>query len=128
MMKRALVVVKNRLVQEAVVSALRKVGFFVEKSSSQETDRILTLLDAFAATTLLMDVTRFGDGSFEMRMDTIKEAKRLNPELKAVLICDKVSDENNAHRIKCAKEEGGIDAFFYESVPSDYIADAVDAL
>lgn len=127
-MKRALVVVKNRLVQEAVVSALRKVGFFVEKSSSQETDRILTLLDAFAATTLLMDVTRFGDGSFEMRMDTIKEAKRLNPELKAVLICDKVSDENNAHRIKCAKEEGSIDAFFYESVPSDYIADAVDAL
>ncbi len=127
-MKRALVVVKNRLVQEAVVSALRKVGFFVEKSSSQDTDRILTLVDAFSATTLLMDVTRFGDGSFEMRMDTIKEAKRLNPELKAVLICDKVSDENNAHRIKCAKEEGGIDAFFYESVPSDYIADAVDAL
>ena len=127
-MKRALVVVKNRLVQETVVSALRKVGFFVEKSSSQETDRILTLLDAFAATTLLMDVTRFGDGSFEMRMDTIKEAKRLNPDVKAVLICDKVSDENNAHRIKCAKEEGGIDAFFYESVPSDYIADAVDAL
>lgn len=127
-MKRALVVVKNRLVQEAVVSALRKVGFFVEKSSSQETDRILTLLDAFAATTLLMDVTRFGDGSFEMRMDTVREAKSQNPELKAVLICDKVSDESNAHRIKCVKEEGRIDAFFYESVPSDYIADAVDAL
>ena len=127
-MKRALVVVKNRLVQEAVVSALRKVGFFVEKSSCQETDRILTLIDAFAATTLLMDVTRFGDGSFDMRMDTVREAKSRNPELKVVLICDKVSDESNAHRIKCAKEEGRIDAFFYESVPSDYIADAIDAL
>ncbi len=127
-MKRAVLAIRNRLVLEAVTTALKRTGFFVEKVSSQETERILTLTNALAATTLLMDVTRSGDGTFDMRMDTVKEAKRRNPEIKIALLCDNVSDENSAYKIKCAKEDGRIDAFFYESVPSDYLADAVDAL
>ena len=89
-MKRVVLAIRNRLVLEAVTNALKRAGVFVEKSSSQETERILTLTNALAATTLVMDVTR--------------------------------------SEVKCAKEEGAIDAFFYESVPSDYLADALDAL
>ena len=127
-MKRAVLAIRNRLVLEAVTSALKRAGFFVEKSSSQETERILTLTHALAATILVMDVTRSGDGTFDMRMDTVKEVKRQNPEIKIALLCDNVSDESSAYKVKRAKEDGSIDAFFYESVPSDYLADAIDAL
>ena len=36
--------------------------------------------------------------------------------------------QNVAYKVKRKKEEGAIDAFFYESVQSDYLADALDAL
>lgn len=103
-------------------------GILCGKSSSQETARILTLTNALAAATLVMDVTRSGDGTFAMRMDTAREVRRRNPEIKIALLCDNVSDESSAYKVKCAKEDGSIDAFFYESVPSDYLADAIDAL
>mgnify|MGYP004472923413 FL=1 len=127
-MKRAVLAIRNRLVLEAVASALKRTGFFVEKSSSQATARILTLTNALSATTLVMDVTRSGDGTFAMRMDTAREVRRQNSEIKIALLCDNVSDESSAYKVKCAKEDGSIDAFFYESVPSDYLADAIDAL
>ena len=127
-MKRAVLAIRNRLVLEAVANALKRAGFFVEKSSSQETERILTLTNALAVTTLVMDVTRSGDGTFDMRMNTAREARRQNPDIKVALLCDTVSDAAISDKVKCAKEEGAIDAFFYESVPSDYLADALDAL
>ena len=74
------------------------------------------------------DVTRSGDGTFDMRMNTVKEVKKQKPEVKIALLCDNVSDETIAYKIKRAKEEEIIDAFFYESVPSDYLADVLDSL
>ena len=127
-MKRAVLAIRNRLVLEAVTNALKRTGFFVEKSSSQETERIITLTNALAATTLVMDVTRSGDGTFDMRMNTAREVRRQNPEIKIALLCDNVSDESSAYKVKCAKEDGSVDAFFYESVPSDYLADAIEVL
>ena len=55
-----------------------------------------------------------------MRMQTVKSVKAQNPDIKVALLCDKVSDATIADKVKGAKEEGAIDAFFYESVPSDY--------
>lgn len=60
-------------------------------------------------------------------MNTVKEVKKQKPEVKIALLCDNVSDETIAYKIKRAKEEI-IDAFFYESVPSDYLADVLDSL
>lgn len=127
-MKRAVLAIRNRLVLEAVTDALKRIGVFVEKCFSQETERILALLNALSATFLVMDVTRSGDGTFDMRMNTVKEVKKQKPEVKIVLLCDNVSDETIAYKIKRAKEEEIIDAFFYESVPSDYLADVLDSL
>lgn len=123
--KRAVLAIRNKLVLEEVINAPKRKGFLVEKSSSQEPERILTLTNALAATTLVMDVTRSGDGTLDMRMDTVREVRRQNPEIKIALLCDNVSDESSAYKVKCAKEDGIIDAFFYESVPSDYLADAI---
>ena len=127
-MKRAVLAIRNGLVLEAVTDALKRIGVFVEKCFSQETERILALLNALSATFLVMDVTRSGDGTFDMRMNTVKEVKKQKPEVKIALLCDNVSDETIAYKIKRAKEEEIIDAFFYESVPSDYLADVLDSL
>lgn len=127
-MKRAVLAIRNRLVLEAVTDALKRIGVFVEKCFSQETERILALLNALSATFLVMDVTRSGDGTFDMRMNTVKEVKKQKPEVKIALLCDNVSDETIAYKIKIAKEEEIIDAFFYETVPSDYLADVLDSL
>ena len=127
-MKRAVLAIRNRLVLEAVTDALKRIGVFVEKCFSQETERILALLNALSATFLVMDVTRSGDGTFDLRMNTVKEVKKQKPEVKIALLCDNVSDETIAYKIKRAKEEEIIDAFFYESVPSDYLADVLDSL
>ena len=127
-MKRAVLAIRNRLVLEAVTDALKRIGVLVEKCFSQETERILALLNALSATFLVMDVTRSGDGTFDMRMNTVKEVKKQKPEVKIALLCDNVSDETIAYKIKRAKEEEIIDAFFYESAPSDYLADVLDSL
>lgn len=127
-MKRAVLAIRNRLVLEAVTDALKRIGVLVEKCFSQETERILALLNALSATFLVMGVTRSGDGTFDMRMNTVKEVKKQKPEVKIALLCDNVSDETIAYKIKRAKEEEIIDAFFYESVPSDYLADVLDSL
>lgn len=127
-MKRAVLAIRNRLVLEAVTDALKRIGVLVEKCFSQETERILALLNALSATFLVMDVTRSGDGTFDMHMNIVKEVKKQKPEVKIALLCDNVSDETIAYKIKRAKEEEIIDAFFYESVPSDYLADVLDSL
>ena len=127
-MKRVVLAIKNGLISEAVTLALKKAGFAVEKAVTQSASQILLACEAVYAELLVMDVTRTGDGTFDLRMQTVKSVKAQNPDIKVALLCDKVSDAAIADKVKCAKEEGAIDAFFYESVPSDYLADALDAL
>ena len=127
-MKRAVLAIRNSLVAEAVSHALQKAGMEVQKSSAQDAGRILTLCDALLAHLLVMDVTRTDEGTFDRRMDIAGKAKAQDAAIRVILLCDNVSDSEDAYRIKQAKEEGRIDAFFYESVPSDYLADAIDAL
>ena len=107
-MKRAVLSIRNRLILEAVTLALKRAGIAVEKTSSQSAPEILLACEAAKAHLLVMDVTRNGEGTFDLRMQTVKSVKAQNPDIKVALLA--------------------IDAFFYESVPSDYLADALDAL
>lgn len=127
-MKRVVLAIKNGLISEAVTLALKRAGFAVEKAVTQSASQILLACEAVYAELLVMDVTRTGDGTFDLRMQTVKSVKAQNPLIKVALLCDKVSDAYIADKVKSAKETGAIDAFFYESVPSDYLADALDAL
>ena len=120
-MKRAILSIRSRLILEAVTLALKRAGIAVEKTSSQSAPEILLACEAAKAHLLV------GEGTFDLRMQTVKSVKAQNPDIKVALLCDKVSDGAIADKVKCAKEEGAIDAFFYESVPSDYLADALDA-
>ena len=84
--------------------------------------------NALAATILVMDVTRVGAGTFEKRKETVIAVRKQNADVKIGLFCDNVSDEDVSFNVMRAKEEGLIDVFFYESVPSDYMADVLQAL
>lgn len=127
-MKKVVLAIRNTLVCEAVAAALHKRGFFVERSLSQQPERVAAACDAFFADILLMDVNRTGDGIFDTRMETVRRVRQKDPSVKAGLICDNTSDPEIAFRVKQAKEAGAIDVFFYESVQTDYLCDVVDSL
>ena len=127
-MKKVIVAILNTLVCEAVIGALKRKGFFTEKSLSQDPHKIAVACDVFFADVLLMDAGRTADNSFERRMETVQRVRNKDPSLKTGLLCDNVSDPEIAHKVKQAKETGLIDVFFYESVQTDYLCDVVDSL
>lgn len=127
-MKKVIIAIQNTLVCEAVIGALKKRGFFVEKSLSQLPDKVALSCDVFFADVLLMDAGRTVENSFDRRMETVRCVRKKNPSLKTGLLCDNVSDPDIARKVKQAKETGLIDVFFYESVQSDYLCDIVDSM
>ncbi len=127
-MKRVVLAIKNVLVLEAVSNALRRKGFLVTNASSQDAQEILNLTDGLLAHFLIMDVLKTEECSFDKRMDIVKLIKNQNLDIKIAFLVDNASNENDAYKIKRVKEEGMIDTFFYESVPSDYLVDVLDSL
>ena len=127
-MKKVIIAIQNTLVCEAVIGALKRKGFFAEKSLSQLPDKVAMACDVFFADVLLMDAGRSAENSFERRMETVRCAKKKNRALKTGMLCDNVSDPEIAQKVKQAKETGVIDIFFYESVQTDYLCDVVDSL
>ena len=127
-MKKVIIAIQNTLVCEAVIGALKRKGFFAEKSLSQLPDKVAMACDVFFADVLLMDAGRSAENSFERRMETVRCAKKKNRALKTGMLCDNVSDPEIARKVKQAKETGVIDIFFYESVQTDYLCDVVDSL
>lgn len=127
-MKRVIVAIQNTLVSEAILIALKTRGMFAEKSLSGEPQSVASLCGMLFADTLVMDVTRFGDGTFDNRVKTVTAVKKSNPKITICIVCDNVSDGELSVKVANAKETGQIDAFFYQSVPSDYIADVISTM
>lgn len=127
-MKRVIVAMQNALISEVVISSLKKCNMFVEKALNDVPELILNICQLFFCDILFMDVTRFGGGAFDNRIKTIDLVKKNNPEIKICLICDNVSDEEISFKVADLKRLGVIDEFFYQSVPSDYIADIISTM
>lgn len=127
-MKRVIAAIQNVLVLEAILNALNKRGMYVETSLSSEYQKIASLCKTIFADVLVMDVTRFGEGAFDNRMETINATKNQNPKIKICLVYDNEMDDELLFKILSAKETGKIDMFFYQSVPSDYIADVISTV
>ena len=127
-MKRVIVAVQNTLVGEVVSYALRKHDMLVEKACGDTPDDIANICGVFLADVIVLDVTRFGGGSLSNRIKTADKVKANNPNVKICFICDNVSDADLSFRVADAKKMGHIDAFFYQSVPSDYISDVISTM
>lgn len=127
-MKRVIVAVQNTLVSEVLVNALQKREMLVETALVDTPDGIADLCDVFLSDVLVMDVTRFGSGTFDNRMQTAAHVRQNNPQMRVCLVCDNVSDAELSFRVANARKMGRIDTFFYQSVPSDYIADVIGTM
>lgn len=127
-MRRVVAAIQNVLVLEAILNALNKHGIYAEKALSSEPKKIALLCKSLFADVLIMDVSRFGNTTFDNRVETINEVKNQNPKIKIYFVFDNESDNELVFKILNAKEMGQIDAFFYQSVPSDYIADVISTM
>ena len=77
---------------------------------------------------LLLETTYAEESSLDTRLNESRKVRSQLPDCKIVFLCDENSAPDIARSICNAKKDGIIDAFFYTSVSSTYLLDALDAL
>ena len=128
-MREIVVSVQNTLLSEAVARSLVETGEFrVEQVLPGKTGDTFSLCRAVQADILLMEVSRLPAYTLESRLKLIECVRRAMPNCKFVLLCDENSDPELARRVKIARQDHKIDAFFYTSVTPGYLTAAVEAL
>ena len=128
-MKKIIISIQNSLLAEAIALSLKKQGQFApERIEPSKSVEIVPTSIAISADILLMEVSHLIHSTLEARLAICDTLRHEVPECRLVLICDERADVELANRVKRAKQSGRIDAFFYASVTSNYLADALDAL
>ena len=128
-MKNLVVSMQNTLLSEAVARSLAETGEFrVEQVLPGKTNDTLSLCCAMQAEILLMEVSRLPAYTWESRLKLIECVRRAMPNCKFVLLCDENGDPELARRVKIARQDHKIDAFFYTPVTPGYLTAAVEAL
>ena len=102
--------------------------FRVEQVLPGKTGDTFSLCRAAQADILLMEVSRLPAYTLENRLKLIECVRRAMPNCKFVLLCDENGDPELARRVKIARQDHKIDAFFYTSVTPGYLTAAVEAL
>lgn len=128
-MKKILVSVQNSLLAEAIIMALKKQGQFrPDRIPSSKSEEIVLISLNMRADILLMEATYLPSSSLDTRIQICNQLREKLPECKLVLLCDDDAAPDIADRVKQAKQNGQIDAFFYASVTANYLTAALDAL
>ena len=128
-MKNIVISMQNTLLSEAIARAFSDTGEFrVEQVLPGRTGDTLSLCAAVRADVLLMEVSRLPAYTLESRLKLIECVRRAMPNCKFVLLCDENGDPELARRVKIARQDHKIDAFFYTSVTPGYLTAAVEAL
>lgn len=119
--------IRNNLFAQAAECELLKTGdFLVERVLSDNAEDVCAACVAFFANVLFMDVSP--ECILKKRIEAINAVKKRLPDIKVALFCDSNADPETAAKVKNAKAIGQIDAFFYESVTANYLADALESL
>ena len=128
-MKNIVISMQNTLLSEAIARAFSDTGEFrIEQILPGKTNDTLSLCCAMQAEILLMEVSRLPAYTLESRLKLIECVRRAMPNCKFVLLCDENGDPELARRVKTARQDHKIDAFFYTSVTPGYLTAALDAL
>lgn len=128
-MKNIVISMQNTLLSEAIARAFSDTGEFrIEQILPGKTNDTLSLCCAMQAEILLMEVSRLPAYTLESRLKLIECVRRAMPNCKFVLLCDENGDPELARRVKIARQDHKIDAFFYTSVTPGYLTAALDAL
>ena len=128
-MKNIVISMQNTLLSEAIARAFSDTGEFrIEQILPGKTNDTLSLCCAMQAEIPLMEVSRLPAYTWESRLKLIECVRRAMPNCKFVLLCDENGDPELARRVKTARQDHKIDAFFYTSVTPGYLTAAVEAL
>lgn len=128
-MKNIVISMQNTLLSEAIARSFTETGEFrIEQILLGKTKDTLPLCCALQAEVLLMEVSCLEAYTLENRLKLIDEVRKKTSGCKFALLCDENSDEELARRVKIARQDHKIDAFFYTSVTPSYLTAAVDAL
>lgn len=128
-MKKILVSIRNGLLSEAIVRALRDCGEFLPyKISPEARANISDQCETMGADILLMEISYVPGTTVEARLREIRQVRNSNPRCKVVILCD----DNTAPEIACKvtqlKKDHVIDTFFYTSVTENYLVSALVSL
>lgn len=128
-MKNIVISMQNTLLSEAIARAFAEAGVFrIEQILPGKTEDTLSFCRVVHAEVLLMEVGRLEAYTLERRLRLIDDVRRELPRCKFALLCDENSDEELACRVKIARQDHKIDAFFYMSITPGYLTAAVEAL
>lgn len=128
-MKNIVISMQNTLLSEAIARAFTQTGAFrIEQILPGKTEDTLPFCYAMQAEVLLMEVGHLAAYTLESRLRLIDSVRQKLPGCKCALLCDENSDEELARRVKIARQDHKIDAFFYTSVTPGYLTAAVEAL
>ena len=128
-MKNIVISMQNTLLSEAIAKSFSETGEFrIEQILPGKTEDTLSLCCAMQAEVLLMEVSHLEAYTLESRLRLLDGVRQKISGCKFALLCDENSDEELARRVKIARQDNKIDAFFYASVTPGYLTAAVDAL
>lgn len=128
-MRKIVVSIRNGLLSEAIVRALKNCGEFLPYQVSPEIrTSIPAHCKAICADILLMEVSYTPGTTAETRLSEIRQLHCSIPGCKVVLLCDDQSAPEIACKVTQLKKDRLIDAFFYTSVSENYLLSTLASL
>lgn len=128
-MKKILVSIRNGLLSEAIVRALRDCGEFLPyKISPEVRANISDQCETMGADILLMEISYVPGTTVEARLREIGQVRSSNPGCKVVILCDDNAAPEIARKVTQLKKDRVIDTFFYTSVTENYLTSALVSL
>lgn len=106
-MRRIVVDMQNALFTDAIAAALRNFDSDFEVFESELPQKTAELCGDVRADVLIAEVTSCTPWTFEDRMKTRSELKKICRRCKIVLTVDENNEKNAADRVRRAKKDGG---------------------
>ena len=128
-MKKVLVSIKNGLLSEAIIRALKNCGEFVPYPITpgfQANDA--DCCETADADIWLMEVSYHPGTTMGTRLEEIRQVRRCNPECKVAVLCDDNAAPDLAHKVMQMKKDHMIDTFLYTSVTENYLMSTLATL
>ena len=128
-MKKIGVSIQNGLLAEGIVRMLNENGEFRPfRITSPKKNGVVSNCQLHGAEILLAEVSYASGATIDGRLAEARALRKELPECKIAFLCDENSSPEIAKEVMTAKKDGIIDAFFYSSVTTKYLAAALEAL
>ena len=128
-MKKVLVSIRNGLMSEAIVRALKAYGDFSPCQFASGTgSNLFGTGETEDADIVLMEISYLPGTTVEARLNDIGQIRSNNPKCKVAVLCDDNAAPELAHKVTQLKKDRLIDNFFYTSVTANYLTSTLAAL